>query len=186
MAREINLLPEKELVETRLESLQKKLIILSAVLIFIFAGITIFTFVNWRQQVLANEKLKKEIDLSISEISTYQRPEFLLRTLKEKIGKYSQIVGQRRNYSKTLSDVESLVPEGVSLSDLQLTKDNKISLTGEARNSFDLSVFLLGIIDPDKGGKLLNDVSIGKLTGAKDGTYQFAVSAVLAGENIIQ
>lgn len=181
MPREINLLPEKELKQTKLALFGKKLMLVGSALLVILAIAVIITFIFWQSQVLNNKKITDEISQKSTEISTYQESEILQRVLKDKINKYKQYTSQRRDYYQVVSDIESVITEGVSLNDLQVGKDGKISFSGQAKNSLYLSNFFLTIIDPDKGAKILDNISIDKLLNTQDGSYQFSLNAILKG-----
>ena len=109
-------------------------------------------------------------------IKNFQKEELASKILKSKVLSIASIFDLRPDFADTLNQVQSLIPEGVGLTDLGVSKDFKVTVSGNARSSADLSNFLLSLIDEQKGGKIFSNVSLNALSGDNAGAFKFSIT----------
>jgi Tfp pilus assembly protein PilN len=179
MAKDINLLPDVTLKEEK-ESKQQKLVTIISMLILIVGAIgligafTYFTIVqdDYNKIVLENKKTQEKI-------LEYANTEITQRSLKTKLVTAGNVLKAAKDYKTNIEDIQSLVPDGISISDITIDKANKINMNGKANNSDSFSEYVRNILDPEKGSKKFTDIALGNVSSVKDGGLQFSISMTI-------
>lgn len=179
MPREINLLPAKDAAQERFETLNRKLIFASAVILVATIVSIAAIFGYWGLILRQKNQVANDINTATAIIKTYEESEFLQRTLKTNLSRLNEIFVSQTDFEQILGQIQEVVIEGVALSDLAIAKDGKIVLTGEARTSTDLSAFLRGLVDSGKGGKYFSNVNVSTLSSDKSSTYKFSLTMTM-------
>jgi hypothetical protein len=78
-----------------------------------------------------------------------------------------------------MEQIQALVPDGISVTDITLDKSNKITINGKSNTSESFAAYIGNILDPEKGGKNFSDINLGSITTTKEGELQFTVSMAL-------
>lgn len=176
MAGEINLLPQREYEVQRKELIQRWFYLASVFLLVLelLAVVGVFGFLGVRS--LEIRRLTSEINKTTKTIQDLSAVEGLQATLEKKAAKILSITDKQRRLDKVLEKVAEVMPNGVKLSGINLSDKNDLVTSGEARNSTDLSTFLINLIDEEKGGKYFSEVNVGSLASSSEGKYSFGLN----------
>ncbi|MDQ3098438.1 MAG: hypothetical protein M3Q44_01710 [bacterium] len=176
MAKEINLLPDVTLKEERESKLQKLLTIISMAIfvVGIIAVIAVFTI-----QITLNEGYKKvvqENEIKKEQVLGYVETELAQRAIKSKLLTSASVITASKDYKTTIENIQSIVPDGITISDVGIDKTDKIVLNGKANNSESFYNYVKNLLDPEKGGKFFADINLGSVSTTKDGDLQFNIT----------
>ncbi len=179
MAKEINLLPDITLKEERESKLQKLLTIVSMAIfvIGIIAVIAVFTI-----QITLNESYKKvvqENDSKKTQVLGFADTELSQRAIKAKITTSMNTLSAAKDYKTVIENIQSIVPDGITISDVAIDKTDKIVLNGKANNSESFYNYVKNVLDKEKGAKYFTDINLGSVSTTKDGDLQFNISMTL-------
>jgi Tfp pilus assembly protein PilN len=180
MAKDINLLPDITLNEERESKRQKLLTVVSMAILVIgtfglLAAIAIdITLGEVHKRVVAeNTKL-------IETISTYADVEIMQKTLKAKLTTSGTILNAAKDYKTDLENLQSVLPEsGIAIQSIGIDKTNKVSISGKASDSSSFNAYVSNLLDREKGSKFFDDITLGSVSTAQDGTLQFSLAMML-------
>lgn len=179
MSKEINLLPDITLKEERENKLQKLLTIISMAIfiIGIIAAIVVFTIqltlnTSYNKLVQDNEEKK-------TEVLNFAQTELTQRAIKSKLVTATNVITEAKDYKTTVENIQSVVPDGITISDVSIDKTDKIILNGKANSADSFYNYVKNILDEKQGSKYFTDVNLGSVSTTKDGDLQFNISMSL-------
>lgn len=179
MAREINLLPPKDVAQERLEALSRRLIIASAAVLIITASIIVAIFGYLGVLSKRGADLEKDFNSYVEVINSHAEVETYQRLVKANIGRLSQVLADRVDFSQVLAHLREVAVPGIAFTDLSMDTDGKLTISGIGSSSVHLAASLNNLLDPQKGGKYFTDVNIASLSGDKTGAYRFTISLLI-------
>ncbi len=181
MAKDINLLPEKEVKTKREEAAIGGFYKLSLVFIALVAIVAGGVFGVGQFFSLQVKAVERANDNLTSIINNLRSREILLQSTKSKAKGISEIVSKRPDFASVLDDISGLLPDGVQLSELQVDRKGMVKLTAKADNSSSLNTFLTALNDPEKGGKMFNKLTVTSIKNDKSGGYLVVLTMNLIG-----
>ncbi len=179
MAKDINLLPDVTLTEERESKLQKLLTIVSMAILVVgvialIAVITIDLTLNDGYKKLVDENDGKK-----AQVLGYAETELSQRAIKSKLVTSSNVIKAAKDYKTIIENIQSIVPDGITISDVAIDKTDKIVLNGKANNSESFYNYIKNLLDTEKGAKYFTDVVLGSVNTTKDSDLQFNITMTL-------
>ena len=176
MAKEINLLPEKEkrsVAEEALSSRLKKIsfVFLGAIVV-ISACLLFFSQLLLRQIDDAN---RRQVNLE-KMIANFREKEGLLALTKAKASGISSILSDRPDFVMVMDRLSDLMPPQMRLTELGLKKGKRMTIGGYFSDSGVLNTFINTLVDPQKGGKTFGAVMVDTISSEKMAGYRFNIS----------
>lgn len=176
---EINLLPEVERREISTKRLKTRVTVLSVTALVFTILVSIVVFGFWAILVRQEKQLGVKIGSLEQQIQSLANVETLARVLKNKLSQVLIITGKLTNFEKVLTDVSQVTPAGVTLSDLTVSDQNLITLTGSAISASEFSTLVSTLLRQDVGGVNFANVAVESISRDDKGIYKFTISAKL-------
>lgn len=177
---DINLLPETERSQERIDDVRKKLSIVSIGLLAITALFTFVTLIFFQMQASKKNNLVSQIQDNSSQINSLKATEELIVVIKGKTTAAENVLKVRQDVPVFFGKLAELVPEGVSFSDMRFTGE-KVVISGKARSSAEIAG-LVSSLSSSQGSHIISNVSIDSLSSTENGNYSFVLSAQLVQE----
>lgn len=181
---EINLIPQEERANERVEHLQKRLQATSIGLLIFTAILTIVTLSLFAMFASARTKLIAEVDDYSSKINQFKTHEELIVVVKDKASAASQLISSRVEFPDVFDKFSQLIPQGIYFTDIRVAT-GKIVISGRAKTSADVAGLATSLVSAS-GSEVVSDVSIDSLSSDDKGIYSFVVSAKLVESNTAQ
>lgn len=175
---EINLLPVEEKAAESFETLHKRIIVVSAVVLVIVAVFTLTTLVFFTTLAAKRGDLISQIAESTAKINGLKTTEELLVVTKGKISTAIKILSGRTNTSGFFEKLAELVPQGVYFTEMRFVS-GRVVITGKAKSSADVSGLVSSLVSAE-GAKLLTNVAVDSLNSDEKGIFSFVISSQLA------
>jgi Tfp pilus assembly protein PilN len=172
---EINLLPSEEKISDSLNALQKKLTIVSVLVLAAVAVFTIVTLVMFTAAKSQETKLNADIVKAGDEVASHKATEELLTVVSKKAVSANKVISSRLNYTEIITKTAELMPVGVFFSDLKIS-GTKLTTSATAKTSADVANLVSSFVTSTEGKKLFANISIDSLTTNADNNYIFSVS----------
>ncbi len=177
MAKDINLLPDITLNEEK-ESKRQKLLTITSLAILIVGAIALlgaFTIDITLGQVLKG--LQTENDKLRETVRTYADVELMQRSIKAKLTASGNIIAEAKDYKADFENLQSVLPDsGISIQSIAIDKTRKVAVSGKANDSASFNNYIGNILNQEKGARFFDDINLGSVATAKDGTLQFTLS----------
>lgn len=185
MAKDINLLPDITLNEEK-ESKRQKLLTVSSLAILVVGVFALLASIAIDITLgEIHKKLVAENTQLIETISTYADVEIMQKTLKAKLNTSGSILKASKDYKLDLENLQSMLPDsGISIQSVGIDKTDKISIAGKATNSSSFNAYVSNLLDREKGSKFFDDITLGSVSTAQDGTLQFSLSMLLKKDEV--
>ncbi len=172
--------PDKiSLVEEK-RSFYLKLGTIFLVIIYCLVVVVIFSFgllVRWEYQIVT-----KGVEQTIIKLNDLREVESLQMLLKQRLSYSMEIVTRERLDPKYwLKYIDSLVPEGVALEEVQWSYGGLVNLSGMAGNALYLSDFLNNIKEAADEEKFSQGTLV-SATRHPEGTYTFNLEVLIKGD----
>lgn len=177
---DINLLPVEEKAQESFLQLQKKLSLISAVILGVVAVFTVVTLIFFTSFSRQRAGLIADISASTSKINELKAREELFVVVKSKAQAADSALSSRVDHVKIFEEFSKLVPLGVYFSDIKFG-ESKINFSGKGRSSADVAGLVSSLLSAD-GSKIVSGVSVDSLGSDETGVYVFSMSAQLAGQ----
>lgn len=174
---EINLLPIEEKKTETIESIRRKLSLLSVFLLVSTAISAIAVLAFFASLASTKQKLISKIEQSSLTIDNYKLQEELAVITKDKVSTASKIIAGRDNQLKALNTLSEIIPQGVYFTDIKFS-GGKTVFSGKAKTSADVAGFISALVS-SKGLEIISDVTIESLSSSESGVYTFSVSGKL-------
>ncbi len=184
----INLIPRELKKEFRVREVRKSVNIAGAIIL----GLSL---ISAGSLVIAGSMLRRSYNDILAKTKNEEQKIIDMRSLEQdadrletKINALQNIMKGRKRYSYLLRILSDSTPEGIKVSALTAGLGNDITLAGTADNYITLAKFLLGLIDPDLGGRLFLSVDLSSVSlDERVGLARFLISVKLKeGEMIIK
>lgn len=183
---EINLLPEEERKQVETKKVKQKVRKYSSLALIATIIVSVFVFAFWVVLVQQDRQLTTKIDDLSSQIKNLSNVESLARVLKNKLSSIVSISAKSQNFEDLLNNVSQIIPAGVTLSDLTVSDQGLITLTGTAVSASEFSSLVTTLSHQDASRANFTTVTVESLTRDDKGIYKFAISAKLKGSTITQ
>ncbi len=172
---DINLLPSEEKASDSLNSLQKKLTIVSVLVLAVVALFTVVTLILFTTEKGRESQLKADIEKSASQVAAKKSTEELLTVVSKKASSANKAIAARMIYTDIITKTAELMPKDVYFNDLKIN-GSKLSTSAKAKTSADVANLVSSFVTSDEGKKLFSSISIDSLATDADGNYAFSVS----------
>ncbi len=174
----INLLPTsynlQELRVKKNKQLEKVSIIVLLVTIFLVAGV----FLVWNIQNRRLEQIKATVGSLEEQVNRYKDIDGKVQILKAKISTIASIINRDPKFEESLAVLSRLLSSSqVSLNDLSISENQKITFGAVAPSSSEASVFFDLLASDSQSKQLFANSMLDAIDGAKDGSYKFTISA---------
>lgn len=176
---EINLLPEEEIKEATAKATRNKVTVYSMLTLAVAVAVSAVVFGYWLVLVRTDSQLTSQIGKLSSQIQSLGNVETLARVLKSKLSAIVTIRARSENYEGFLADVASLTPPGVTLSDLTVSDEKLVTITGTAATATDFSNLVTTLLAHETAKIRFSGVTVESLARDDKGEYQFTFSAKL-------
>lgn len=149
---------------------------ISALLLLVFyclvvAGIFSFWLILRRQ----NEVVVSKINFQEQRINELKQVESLHTFLKQRLSALSPLFAKEMmDYKETLTRLETLVPEGVILTNMGLDQEGNIDFSGTAPNAVVFADFLEQLL-VSGSEEFAKSVQLSSTSRQEDGSYQFTL-----------
>lgn len=167
----VNLLPTEILVgrKSRGLSVVNKISIVVLGLLILISVATFYLTVSQSAQIkAANDKLAQ----SQNQLSQYKTTESNLVVLKQQLREIQNILATDSNRKMLFDNLITNLPQGVSITSVELDKNNNLTV-GVSSTSLDtISSFLGNFTDDSKRLKQIKQVDLDLLNWGKDGVYK--------------
>lgn len=164
---EINLMPTEDKASEGLHKLQKKLSVVSVLVLCVVAAFTVVTLVMYTSAKAEEAKLKVRIEKAAVEINSQKSAEELITVIGKKTEVADRAISTRLVYTDILNRMAALMPQNVYFGDLKVD-GNKISTSAKAKTSADVAGLVSSFVSSDEGKKLFSSVTIDSLASASD------------------
>jgi len=175
--RDINLLPFEEKAQESFANLQKRLSLVSVIVLVVTAIFTLVTLVFFTSLASSRSKLIEDAQRSFSTINSYKANEELIVVVKNKVSAADKILNERANYSNVFNTLTSIIPQGTYFTDFKVASE-KVSITGRAKSSADVAGLVSSLVS-DRGKEIISNLSVESLSSDDKGIYAFVLSAQL-------
>jgi archaellum component FlaF (FlaF/FlaG flagellin family) len=175
MAKDINLLPDVALKEEKQSKVQKLLTISSMAILIVGGVVVLGVYTIFLTTKADYDKVQRENETLKHNILTYAETEIIQRGISSKVTASSTIIKTAKDYKTVVENIQNLVPDGIVISDIQIDKTDKIALNAKANTSVSFNEYVVNLLDPLKGGKKFANITIGSVSGSKDGALQFNI-----------
>lgn len=170
----INLIPGEERAVFEALSIQKKFKILATIFLvsFIFLLASLFLF-----SLRLNNQLKDIIfktSQTENKIKSFQKREEYLVILKNRSGLVSKIVKERTGINEVLTEIEKIVPEGISFEIVESGGKGGMKITANSSTLQSLNKFVEKISSSDFTKKF-SLLELSSITRGSDGTFNFII-----------
>lgn len=175
----INLLPQLSAEELKFLK-KRKFLELSSIVLLVLAIVLVLAVFGY-SALLNNEALlvNRKIVETEAKVNQLADRESLLRGLKLKMEFLTQILGKRPEFHSVLAELYSLLPPGVSFSEVTLEK-KEITVSGVAVSSFELGDFIGHFNDLQSlAEKEVEKVTLASAVKDKTGVYRFSLKIAL-------
>jgi len=136
------------------------------------AGIFSFWLVLRRQ----NEVVTSRIKFQEQRIKELKPVESLHAFLKQRLSTLAPLLTKETvDYKETLTHLETLLPEGLTLTKIELNQEGNLSFTGTAPNAVVLSDFLERLISSE-GDEFAKNAKLTSASRQEDGSYSFSLN----------
>lgn len=180
MAKDINLLPDITLQEEKQERTRRLLTLISmSVLVLGMVGVVVVFAIQitMDRQYQAIIKTNKELE---NDIKNYVEVELNQRDLKSKLTAIDTIRKESKDFEFLLKKLQDVTPEGVSFTDISITKENIMSITGTVNTTSNLNVFVGKLLEVQLETKsVFQDISITSLARNETENYQFTITSTV-------
>jgi len=175
----INLLPQLSAEELKFLK-KRKFLELSSIVLLVTAIVLVLCAFGYLA-LLSNEALLVDRKIAEAEAKVNQLAgrESLLRGFKLKMEFLTQILGKRPQFPSVLEKLYSLLPPGVSFSEVTL-ETKEITISGVAVSSFELGDFIGRFNDlKSLSEKEVEKVTLTSAVKDKTGVYRFSIKITL-------
>ena len=176
---DINLIPQEEKENARVELLQKRLQFSAIGFLVLTTVLTILTLSLFTMFSSRRASLVVQVEDSSAEINRLKAQEELIVVIKDKTSVANQLISSRVEFSKVFEKFSQLVPQGIYFTDIRVAA-SKIVISGRAKTSSDVAGLASSLVSAS-GSEVVSDVAIDSLSSGEEGIYMFVVSAKLAG-----
>ncbi len=170
----INLL----ILETRenrsIELLKKILPLVAGISLLTFLAVFIFSIFYVNNNIREFNALKSEVEAFEKKIADQKNTEGIYTLTLMRLNVLSQILGQSKNFSNILSEIDSLQNGAITIDSAAVDKKGLVSLSLIASSSADLDNFVNLLLDKNRE-KLFMDITAGGITREKKGNYKLTV-----------
>lgn len=172
---DINLLPSEEKSSDSINALQKKLTIVSVIVLAVVAVFTVVTLLLFTAAKNRETGLKADIEKAAGDVAANKITEDLLTVVAKKATSANKVILARLIYTDVLTKTAELMPPGVYFSDLKIT-GSKMSTSAKAKTSADVANLVSSFVVSEEGKKLFSSISIDSLATDSENNYAFSVS----------
>lgn len=177
----INLLP-RELLEENKRTVQRpwlSRVSIGLIIVSIIATVGVFGL-GISQAAGLNNSLQDVSELE-SKISSLKDKEGLLTVLKTRLDKINTLSSDETIQTKAYLITTSLMPSDVKLTNLSISKGNKVALTGDTNSVTSLETFFNNLVNsPDK----VSSVKLESLSRTVRGDIRFDLNFALNGKGV--
>lgn len=175
---DINLLPTSyNLQEVRVKKnkqLERLSIIALSLMIFLVAGV----FLAWNIQSRRLVQIKAEVESLEEQVNGYKDIDGKVQILKAKLTSITTIVNRDPKFETSLGILSGLLSSSqVFLDDLSISENQKVTFGASAPTSSEASMFFDLFKSDSQSKQIFADATLDAITGAKDGSYKFSISA---------
>jgi len=143
----INLIPQGEKQEQTKTEVVKLSSLLTIALVVIVGAVSAYAF----YQITSLKKESKQLDQRIADsrlqIQGLASIEITARNLGSRYQTLQQISKQRVLYSKLLQELKARTPAEVTIKDLNVTGDNKMTVSGDGDNYISIASFINKLLE---------------------------------------
>jgi len=173
MRREINLLPESVVESKRRQTVRKWSQIVS-ILVLLGAGLVSAWLLVYSVTIRAQQSsVSKDIKVAKAEIQDLKSVESAQRIVKFKLDSVSTIMKEDPKYAETFQTLTSLMPSGVYLKNVIVSRDGELEVGGEAIGVDVFSEFLTNLTEAEESRKAFPKTHLKSTRRTKEGVYQF-------------
>lgn len=175
----INLLPQLSAEELGFLK-KKKFLELSSIVCLVVAIVLVLAVFGYLA-LLGNEMavVNKKIAETEAKVNQLAGRESLLKGFKLKIEFLARVLGKRPKFHLILADLYTLLPTGVSFSEVTLEK-GEVSVSGVAVSSFELGDFVSRFTDTRTlAEREIEKVTLTSAVKDKTGVYRFSIKIIL-------
>lgn len=172
---DINLLPSEEKTSDSLNSLQKKLTIVSVAVLAVVAVFTVVTLILFSTAKSKETQLNADIQKATEKVVAGKITEDLLTVVSKKATSANKAILGRLIYTDVITKTAELMPPDVYFNDLKIT-GSKLSTSAKAKTSADVANLVSSFVTSEEGKKLFSSISIDSLATDAENNYAFSVS----------
>jgi Tfp pilus assembly protein PilN len=174
---DINLLPKKQSINLETEKAAVLLRRISIGVLSLTVLSTIVLFILVIQSPL--NKIKQQENDLLTKLTDYKVQLSRNVIIKERLISIENILRQRTHFEKYVAAILSKLPQGVSLSSLDVT-ENTIQLTGNSSSLSAANTFIDALVSMQKNKELIQSVVLKSFAVDQDsGKYFFSVAITL-------
>lgn len=171
MSKDINLLPQKEILQGKDAALLAKLQLWGIVTLVAISAISMVVLIYG--QILLSEK--RDISLKSenlrTEIINFKDREIVSQLLKQKASGITLILNNRIDIVKYIDNLQLFLSSGVQITSLAIDDKGQLTIDASVDNSQTLSTLLTSLSPANKQNLLFKDLSVKSVSSAKDGSY---------------
>ena len=177
MNNNINLVGNQE-TESLKEKKRLRIVRIAAIGSLVFVTLTsLLIFILY--SALSLSSIKKDQDSALNSISFLHKQAAELAVVNSRLTDINNILKKRKDYTKAITTIKGLMPDGVNISEIEVSKDDlAIVVTSNSLQS--LNTFLTGFTNLAKKQQTIEKVFIESLTlNQKVGNYSLSLKATL-------
>ena len=177
MPQEINLIPQEVVKERSRQSSQTKLVIFSLIVLFISGVLTVTAGLLATSSAASLSKLKDESNQKEQKIKSLEEVEKSASVLQQRLGFIKKLFDNKVIYSKILNELELKLITGIAVTDVDVSPDYKISISGIASSTTILQNYVKNLVAESS---LFGDLKIIEVNIKEGkGTVDFKVEAIV-------
>ncbi len=172
---DINLVPKEVQLQKKKRNYQRAWLIGGVVQFVLVLAVTVALILINLSQNRAITSAQKDIDRDLKIISSQLATLGVVKDIENRTNYVRQVFSTRNYYSKLLSLMPTLLPQGATVQQLSVTGDT-LKLVGTALSTVDVAKFLKVAVAPDQGGQYFKSVQLRSVSlNQGSGTVQFLI-----------
>lgn len=177
MPQEINLIPQEVVKERSRQSSQTKFVLFSLVFLFIAGILTVVSGLLATTSSASLSSIKDEVNQKEQKIKSLEEVEKSASVLQQRLGFIKGLFDNKIVYSKILNELEVRLINGIALTDVEVTPDYAITISGVASSTTILQNYVKNLVSE---GSLFSDLKIIEVNIKEGkGTVDFKVQATV-------
>jgi len=157
-----------------LQALKNGLILVTAIYCILLGGI----FSWWSILKKEFQGIENQIDTKKAEIQQQKKKESLYVLLKNQLSSLSKIFSSKEeNYSQILSLFFQISEGKVKISEIKISPEGEIHISGTATSAFNLASFLEDAVNSEQM-KIFSKITLNSLLRQKEGAYNFSMTFI--------
>jgi len=176
LKKSINLITPREKEPYIIRRLKTTVPIISAVSLFVFVALFIFSIVYVNQNVNSYNQLVAQVAALENQIEKEKSKEGIYTLTSQVVDVVKQLISVKQEHYQIFSDIWNLQTEGITYTSIIIDQKGKISINVEVDSYEILTAFIEKIVNMENVSKSFSQIRAEGVTRDKKGIYTFTIS----------